>query len=282
MIILKILIIILLVSHVSANDNLDLINKRLKPEKDSVEFGTVCWNSSLWTIDGLTISKSTFLKDRSQSCAGISDDETFKMVKSFTIENSGSPVINPLGFTDQRSVREYSFQYPENARQQIKMDIYENAMYPGRVSHWSMHSAVYFIPRLVIPYLEFKKDDNKLIVHLPTDEIIEFDASNREIIGGVLEETPVDGSENRHARKFPGLKYTGSGYMIRIDQRGELPEADLVWGIKKFATIYHNNKSCKVSASKLWDQEGGESSQHLFKFSTDEEFYKFIKSECNI
>jgi hypothetical protein len=116
---------------------------------------------------------------------------------------------------------------------------------------------------------------------LPTGEQVEFDAKTREIVGGVLSETPVDLNPDRAARKFPGVSYLGKGLVVRADARGTDPR------IAKTAIITTGTPAsdcekgapcgqCQVPSKDLWHQNGAA----RFKFSTDQEFDRFLLSHC--
>jgi hypothetical protein len=264
----------------AAYKDIEFINKKLEPTKDTLEWGGTCAGGRRYITEGLEYTLSTFKNDPHYTCSEAYRLGSFEAITDFIIVNDGSHKINPLGFTERKASREFNFVFEEGARQNLKMEINENANADGNSSSWNMHSVLIIIPRTILPYVEHAKEENKFIVHLPNEEVIEFDANTREIIGGVFQEGPIDTREDRFKRKFAEMKYNGAGYLIRVDQRGELPEADNVWGVKKFATISKGEKSCKVSVSKLWDQEGGEASKHYFNFPTDEEFYQFVQNEC--
>ena len=84
-------------------------------------------------------------------------------------------------------------------------------------------SKFYFFPRVVVPHSELSANESQIIVTLPTNEKVYFDAKTKEIVGGVLEEGPIDLSPSRFNRKFPNIKYTGSGIVLRVNARGRDP-----------------------------------------------------------
>lgn len=205
----------------------------------------------------------------------------------FDITNKGSPRINPYAanFTgSQKSERTYKFEFQQRARQGINLEIFETANPSGRISHWFMHSAIYFFPRKILPAVEYIEAESILKVTLPTNEVVNFSSINKEIVSGVLQETAVmDNNTNRYNRQFAKINYSGNGVMVRIDQRGGTPESEFVFGtrLKKFATITYKGKTCKVSAPKLWNQDNAGNETAYLLYSSDEEFaQKILKDEC--
>ncbi|MDA8792926.1 hypothetical protein N9N67_06740 [Bacteriovoracaceae bacterium] len=276
------LTLIILSSVYAQDDKLSLykqVSQENTPLYNEIKKDDSCAGSNRSIHNDIAVDFQYMRIDESKPCFGPNKSEQEKMIYGFMITNTGSEVINPRG-KDTDSERTFHFSYQENARQQIKLSIEEIANPVGRISHWHMLSSFYFIPRKVLPYIIINQELNSAEVTLPTKEKVVFNLETKEIISGVFTEKPIDYLENRHRRNFPQISYSGSGYMIRVDQRGELPEADMVWGQKKYATISKNGKTCKVRANLLWDQTGGDSSRFLFKFPTDESFYQFISKKC--
>lgn len=268
-----------LLAQVNKNPLYKKVSQERPPAYDEIKLDVSCAGSQRSIFDDIGVDFEYMRVDDSKPCFGPNKSEQEKKIYGFLINNSGSDFINPRG-KDIDSHRTYNFSYQESARQQIKLTIEEIANPMGRISHWHMLSSFYFIPRKVLPYINIDENLKIATVTLPTLEKVVFDLETKEIISGVLTEKPIDYSENRHKRKFPQINYAGSGYMIRVNQRGEVPEADMVWGIKKYATISKFGKSCRVRAHELWDQTGGDSSRFLFKFPKDEDFYQFIAKKC--
>ncbi|MFI5345936.1 MAG: hypothetical protein ACHQ51_06135 [Elusimicrobiota bacterium] len=197
----------------------------------------------------------------------------------FTLRNSSSPRINPTG----RGVhRDYSFSAPENARQELGLFVYEWAsLDPGADdSASSMLSEILFFPRRVTPSVRLTPDGASYEATLPTGETVLFEARTKEILGGVLTETaPIDTNQDRHARAFAALRYSGGGIMLRSDQRGDSPRSSVVWGQKKYATVVWGAKTCRVSTADVWKQDAsGAGSANLYP--TDEGFYSMLGRKC--
>jgi hypothetical protein len=205
----------------------------------------------------------------------------------FIITNNGSPRVNPYAVNfpgSQKPERGYKFEFEQRAKQAIHLEIFETANPAGRISHWFMHSAIYFFPRKILPAIEYIEAESIFKVTLPTNEVVNFGSVTKEIVSGVLQETAVmDNNPNRFSRKFAKINYSGNGVMVRIDQRGGTPESEFVFEtrLKKFATITYKDKTCKVSAPKLWNQKGAGDETAYFLFPSDEEFaQKILIDEC--
>ncbi|MEE4376796.1 MAG: hypothetical protein V2J55_04685 [Candidatus Competibacteraceae bacterium] len=228
--------------------------------------------------------KVTPLTVKSQRHVNLIYDRTANLI-GFSFANLGSPKTNPHGSRGAASVprREFAFKYPQRARQGIHMEVYEFAIPNGRDSHTAMHSSLYFFPRRVLPTYDFDNGGRRLKVVLPTGEPVIFDGATKEIVAGVLQEDgPIDNNRNRRARQFAQLSYRGQGVVVRIDQRGEVPESEYLWGkrVPKYAEIQNGDRTCKVRASKLWYQGNGKGSNY-FLYPTDEDFRrKILVGEC--
>jgi len=216
------------------------------------------------------------------SFAGVRGGES---IEEFSFVNRYSPRVNPQGRGWQGGPRRhYTFRFPEKARQQIHMAVFDWSDPPsGRDSDGSMISHFYFFPRKVVPSIQVVRDGRALEVTLPTGETVLFDKATKEIISGPLVETgPIDTSPNRHGRDFARIDYTGFGTVVRIDQRGESPEEERPWGmaVDKFAVIKNQGRTCRVRPGELWYQPNrrgnNEDSRFYFLFSTDAAFYQTI------
>ena len=246
-----------ILSSTYASNRLRMIMDPSAPVKDQYSGSRVCTSTSLHAIDIIDIFESGF--SSTGSCGGMLKNQ----LSGFKIKQESLS-----------SERSYSFHFEEYARQQIRMKVYENANKDGKDSEWSMLTTLIFIPRNVVPHIDSNIGGGQATVVLPTGESVQFNTDTGKIIGGVLTEGLMDRSSDRHARKFVKLNYTGAGYMIRTDQRGDSPEKDPVWGQDKYATITRKGKSCKVRVRDLWDQSND--NLFKFKFATDLEFARFL------
>lgn len=176
--------------------------------------------------------------------------------------------------------RSFDFNFTSRARQDIYVDITDAPT--DRLSEL-MSSYFYFFPRKYIPAI--KVIDDKFIVTLPTGEEVLFSSVSKEIVGGVLKEgLPIDQGPDRFKRKFPDIKYSGTGVMLRADRRGEDPRIISSGAIPTAKAIKVSGDNCSqvkpceclIPKNKLWEQGG----QVHFLFKSDDEFNNFLKSQC--
>lgn len=247
-----------------ASDGIFLeLGESLPPESDSIEnAGKIGYDTSCWETKSVAYCK-----------------DSKKRLVEFKLTNRGSPRTVPYGTREFDSAyREFAFSFRQRAKQDMKLSVTEFSIPGAPISHTEMNTSFYFFPRKVLPSV--KENGDKLVVSLPTGEEVLFDAKTKEIIGGALKEDgPMDNSPDRHKRKFAAISYHGKGVVIRADQRGELPEHDMVWGNTKNAVISHKGKQCRVRAKDLWNQKDSETA--YFLFPTDEEFaQKILIGKC--
>jgi len=199
-------------------------------------------------------------------------------VVGISFENDTKNKINPRT-AEFNSTRSYDFNFEARSKQDMHLHITENSGLTGKMSHDLLETKVIFIPRRVVPYLDMNHDQvdcvQKLI--LPTNEYILFDALTKEIIGGVLEELPMDMEESRHKRKFAGLEYSGNGIMIRADRRAGTPEHtyNVSYNVNEKinkAVITHKDKKCEVKKDMIWENTYNPDVSAYFKYATDQEF----------
>jgi hypothetical protein len=205
-------------------------------------------------------------------------------IVGFEFSNHGGNPILPPRYDIGKNLlftRDFQFRFDDRARQDIQLFVSDWA--PSRDKQFRlselMNSVFHFFPRNYLPAIVGSAE--RYVVTLPTGEHVEFDAKTREIVGGVLSETAVDLNPDRVARKFPGVTYLGKGLVVRADARGTDPR------IGKTATITTGMPAadcdkgaactqCQVPSKDLWHQNGAA----RFKFSTDEEFNRFLLSRC--
>jgi hypothetical protein len=204
----------------------------------------------------------------------------------FSLTNSGSEHINPRGLKHTGASRSYDFLFADRAREDIHLAISDDVDISGRYSHDNMFREMHFFPRVRIPAVEKVRDGQALKVTLPTGEYVYFDTSSKEIIGGVLEERPIDFTRNRHQRRNPQVYYHGRNLVITVAQRGEAARRASVWGQTKFAEVYYPAKyarPCRVSPKYIWDQhpKPGDSDPRLTMLhETDASLFKTIEQQC--
>src|SRR5215467_13006236 len=142
-----------------------------------------------------------------------------------------------------------------------------------------MSSVMHFFPRNHLPAIV--NLGGRIIVTLPTGEEVEFDAKSHEVLGGVFSEAPVDLNPDKTTRKFPAIAYTGKGILVRANSRGTDPRIGTTALITTGSPAADCEKGtgcdrCEVPSKELWDQKGAV----RFKFSTDEEFARYLVTRC--
>lgn len=187
--------------------------------------------------------------------------------------------------------RKFIFQYYDQARQDIRLDIEELMSLPDSEG---LYSQLHFFPRKVIPSVR-RSVDNHLLVTLPTGEQILFDRQTREILEGVLIESEMKTDvADKNKRKFAPLAYIGNGIVIRVNARGKSPtaprprvaqisgdfgnsgEKDAM--IYKFDPLTNSTLKCIRPKAELWVEfERG----MIFKFPTDDELRNYLKTHCS-
>lgn len=219
-------------------------------------------------------------------------------VAGFELENRGGNDIVPNGCASDsdsnqcQATREYEWEFSEQATQNMVMVVTD---FPSDKLSKMMHGWFFFFPRKVIPSVRFSDDKSKIIVTLPTDEEVIFDAETKKIIGGVLEEGPIDLGPSRHTRKFPLVRYKGKGIILRINGRGQ--DARLGnWNRTKISgdfgntgaegvMIYKYNELtdqpdvCRAAKKDFWPQ--ADINPIPFKYYSDKIFAEYLKSHCN-
>jgi hypothetical protein len=182
---------------------------------------------------------------------------------------------------NQFFTRDFQFRFDDRARQDIHLMISDWAPSRDRVFRLSelMNRLMHFFPRSYLPAIANAGDRH--VVTLPTGEEVEFNAVTKEILGGVLTESPVDLSPDRNARKYPGVDYLGQGVLVRADARGADPRLSNSAIISTGTPPPNCDKpggcrQCEVPSKELWDQSGAV----RFKFRTDQEFDRYLTSRC--
>jgi hypothetical protein len=209
-----------------------------------------------------------------------------KEVVGFSLTNSGSNQINPIGLKKPGAFRNYTFSFADRARENIYLAVNDDVKISRRYSQDNMFREMHFFPRKVIPAIEKYDQGRQLKVTLPTGEPVLFDAKSKEISAGVLREMPIDFTVNRHERKNPELVYKGKNLAITVAQRGESARRAKVWGQVKFAEVHYPKKydrACRVSPKYIWDQspKKGDSEPKLTMLhATDHELFSMIEDKC--
>ncbi len=205
-------------------------------------------------------------------------------IVGFEFSNRGGNGILPPRYDILKNLlftRDFQFRFDDRARQDIQLFISDWA--PSRDKQFRlsglMNSIFHFFPRNYLPAIV--GSGARYVVTLPTGEQVEFDAKTREILGGVFSETAVDLNPDRAARKFPGVNYVGKGVVVRANARGTDPRMGNTATITTGTPATDCEKGiacsqCQVPSKELWHQNGAV----RFKFSTDQEFDRYLLSRC--
>jgi hypothetical protein len=207
-------------------------------------------------------------------------------VVGFSLRNDGSPNINPVGLKKKGAMRQYTFLFPDRARENVHLAINDDVKVSGRFSHDNMFRELHFFPRKQLPSLKVVEDERRLQVMLPTGEPVLFDLDTLEIADGVLAEAPIDFNRSRHQRKNPVVDYRGDFLAISVEQRGEAPRRAKVWGQNKLASVYYPSRysrACRLSPKYIWDQtpRPGDTEPKLHMLhATDDSLFAAIEKQC--
>jgi hypothetical protein len=205
-------------------------------------------------------------------------------IVGFEFSNRGGNRILPPRYDIGKNLlftRDFQFRFDDRARQDIQLFISDWP--PSRDKQFRlselMNSIFHFFPRTYLPAIF--GSGARYVVTLPTGEQVEFDANTREILGGVFSETVVDLNPDRAARKFPGVNYVGKGVVVRANARGTDPRMGTTATITTGTPATDCEKGtacsqCQVPPKELWHQNG----PVRFKFSTDQEFDRYLLSRC--
>jgi hypothetical protein len=204
-------------------------------------------------------------------------------IVGFEFSNRGGNRILPHRYDISKNLlftRDFQFRFDDRARQDIHLFVSDWA--PSRDKQFRlseiMNSVLLFFPRNNLPAIG--SVGARYIVTLPTGEKVEFDAKTAEVLAGVFSETEVDLNPDRKARKFPGISYLGKGVTLRADARGVDPRigntATITTGTPAPDCQGDACNQCRVPSKELWHQGG----PVRFKFSTDDEFDRYLLSRC--
>lgn len=209
-----------------------------------------------------------------------------RSVVGFAFLNTGSPNINPVGLKKPGARREYAFMFADRARENIFLGVNDDVKLSGRFSHDNMFRELHFFPRRQLPELDIDHANGVLKVTLPTGEPVLFDRETMELVGGALEERPIDFNRSRHQRRNPQVRYRGDFLAITVAQRGEAPRRAKVWGQKKFAEVHYPakyRKPCRLSPEHIWDQrpKPGDNDPKLHMLhKSDAQLFATIERRC--
>lgn len=209
-----------------------------------------------------------------------------RSVVGFAFLNTGSPNINPVGLKKRGARREYAFMFADRARENIFLGVNDDVKLSGRFSHDNMFRELHFFPRRQLPELDIDHANGLLRVTLPTGEPVMFDQETMELVGGALEERPIDFNRSRHQRRNPEVRYRGDYLAITVAQRGEAPRRAKVWGQNKFAEVHYPakySKPCRLSPKHIWDQrpKPGDNDPKLHMLhKSDAQLFAMVERRC--
>jgi hypothetical protein len=201
-------------------------------------------------------------------------------IVGFEFSNRGGNRILPERYDigkNKHFTRDFQFRFDDRARQDIHFSVTD--WVPSRDKQFRlselMNSVLLFFPRTFVPAIATTGANT--VVTLPTGEKVEFDAKTHEIVSGVLVERPVALS----APQFPAVDYVGKGVAVRANSRGKDPRVGTVATITTGSPDPNCSEGqrcneCQVPAKELWEQNGAV----RFKFSTDEEFDRYLRARC--
>ena len=230
------------------------------------------------------VAYDTLLMERASQAGWQYRKDRQSQIVGFEFSNRGGNRILPPRYDIGKNLlftRDFQFRFDDRARQDIQLFVSDWA--PSRDKQFRlselMNSVLHFFPRNYLPAISVS--GARYVVTLPTGEQVEFDAKTREILGGVFSETAVDLNPNRAARQFPGVYYHGKGVVVRANARGNDPRIGTKATITAGTTAPDCEKGtacnqCQVPSKELWHQNGAV----RFKFSTDEEFDRYLLAHC--
>lgn len=204
--------------------------------------------------------------------------------EGIAFENPGpNRIVKSRQYSD--SLRSFNFDYPEQARQNLSMEVYDA---PNGIVSQTMHSVFFFFPRKNMFVAE---DQNGVIkVTLPTGEEVRFSSESKQIIGGVFQEGPIDYSKDKTKRTYPDINYVGRGVYIRVNARGQSPQLgefekskiDMEYGLRGSSEVLISNgttgQKCRRPKADFW--EPIDVTPIEFKFPDDESLDIYLRNHC--
>ncbi|MBC7539624.1 MAG: hypothetical protein H7281_12445 [Bacteriovorax sp.] len=225
------------------------------------------------------------LEDYFPGCNSVDNNpwETCKYkgaVEEFKLTNGGpNKIVTANEYYINRS---FEFQFDDRARSDMKMMVVDA---PDDTTSHTTYSIMLFFPRSVLPSI--KKEGNELTVTLPNKEIVKYDATTKEIIGGVFTEGKMAQGGNKKALP-PAVKYTGAGVMIRADKSGDLPYGDIedskgnrAPSITTATVSKKGFPDCKIPSKDIWYTDYDKKNVLIKpEYATDAGLDSFIKKKC--
>ena len=225
----------------------------------------------------------------SKACGVYVHTDAQQRLIGLSLSNDSDNAINPQRRTPYESKRLFTLRFEERVKQNITLRISDQVGISGEIARDFMETTMVFIPRKVLPYIEYDCPSctrRQFALMLPTAERIVFDAVTYELKGGVLREEPIDLNPNERLRRFARLSYDGHGIMIRADRRGGLPERIYRESTNRYedirqAVIRYQGRECRVPKNLIWNHTLSQRAVPYFKYATDQEFLsKVIRPYC--
>ncbi len=240
-------------------------------------------NNELPILPTLCKSKDKSLWDTCYSIVKESEDRNLRelRIKSFKLKNpGGNKSFPPTGFL---TGRDFEFNFEDLAQSDLSLLVWDIPTERDSSGHLMLMT---FIPRKVIPSVKYESI-NKLIVTLPTNETVTYDAFSKEILSGVLTEKPLQTDKNGNALR-PRIGYVGSGLVIIASRLANYPVGDEFVSkkpAKNLADIVYNQKLiCRIPVKNLWYTDYQKGGQVLLKpeFSEDKPLISYIEKTCKV
>ena len=206
-------------------------------------------------------------------------------IVGFEFSNRGGNRILPPRYDIGKNLlftRDFQFRFDDRARQDIQLFISDWA--PSRDKQFRlselMNSILHFFPRNYLPAI--LGSDARYVVTLPTGEQVDFDAKTREILRRRIFRNR-GGPQSRSSRRgnSPASIMSAKAWLFapmrgaptrRIGSTATITTGTPAPDCDKGAAC----NQCQVPSKELWHQNGAV----RFKFSTDQEFDRYLLSRC--
>ncbi len=248
----KILPFFLLTTNLWALDfDETLVQTPLKESNEVSLFGRGCIsrNQNIWDL-----------------CYTISRNNDYTPA-SFRFKNAGpNPIVTEA--SPGMKGREFDFMFEDMARSDLGLLVWDFPSDNDNESHLKM---LFFFPRVVLPAIKHHMTNSEdiLVVTLPTEEEVIFDAKTYEIISGALTESPLKIASNGKA-VAPNVQYSGKGVVIEASAQANWPIGVVKNPTRilssKNATIKKvGYKNCIVPSKDIWFTDTLKNDNVMFK-----------------
>ena len=213
------------------------------------------------------------------TCYNIGTKDVY-VPKSFNFTNEGGNTAVPK---TSKASRKYSFEFQGAALSDMSLLIWDS---PSDTTSHGHLKLMTFFPRDVMPAIRRSdKDQDVLVVTLPTREEVLFNSRTKEIISGVLKEGPMK-QTGKGAATTPDVQYSGSGVVVEASALGDFPvgfEGKSSDNRKTVTIKKKGEKTCTVPEKDLWYTDKSKGSNSFFnkELYTNEAFDGYVKKKCN-